>query len=104
MSLIKFFILLYKRSLSLLRSSTLLAVTLIVFQIVISVAFIVSYTTIFVNRNEDDKATMFRRPFEVSFKTLMKDKNIISKINRFRNRLLLQKCNARSGAKTRRIP
>lgn len=80
MSLIKFFILLYKRSLSLLKSSRLLVAVLIVFQIVVSVAFIVSYTTIFVNRNEEDKATLFRRPFEVSFKTPVKEKNIISKI------------------------
>lgn len=80
MSLIKFFVLLWKRSLSLLKSSRLLIGILIVFQIVVSVAFIVSYTTIFVNRNEEDKATMFRRPFEVSFKTPVKEKNIISKI------------------------
>ena len=80
MSLIKFFVLLCKRSLSLLKSSRLLIGILIVFQIVVSVAFIVSYTTILVNRIEEDKATMFRRPFEVSFKTPVKEKNIISKI------------------------
>lgn len=80
MSLIKFFVLLYKRSLSLLKSSILLDGVLIIFQIVISVSFIVSFTTIFVNQNEGDKATMFRRPFEVSFNTPVNDKNIVSKM------------------------
>lgn len=80
MSLIKFLVLLWKRSLSLLKGSRLLVGILIVFQIVVSVAFIVSYATMFINRSEEDKATMSRRPFEVSFKTPIEEKDIISKI------------------------
>lgn len=58
----------------------MLAITLIVFQIVVSIAFAVSFTTLFENRSNEDQETMFRRPFEINFVTPIRDINILSKI------------------------